>query len=153
MEVYNWEQGFKLYPRNFDFNSLYLYPKILSEIFQEVNNKNNNKKQQEIWINESAGYCDLKIGEPNFSTGTTIALGDKEMIEELKKRVGKLLDDPAIQNLVKDYYSKISELETNPNIRQFDEERKDIWRNIDSEGKRINGECEKCSKEYLDSHI
>lgn len=75
------------------------------------------------------------------------------MMKQLKKRVEKLLDDSTIQNLVKDYYSKISELETNSNIRQYEEERKDIWRNIDSEGKKINGECEKCSKEYLDSHF
>lgn len=140
-----------VYPRKFDFNSLYLHRRILEKIFQELNNRINNKKQQEIWMNEIAGYWDLKIGDPNSSTGTTIGLGDKEMMEELKKKVEKLLDDSTIQNLVKDYYSKISELETNSNVTQYEDERKEIWRNIDREGKRINGECEKCSKEYLDS--
>ena len=42
-------------------------------------------------MNEIAGYRDLKIGEPNSSTRTTIALGDKEMMEELKKRVERVV--------------------------------------------------------------
>jgi len=83
-EIFKIQNGDRYYPDEFDFNSLYIYPTILSEIFQEVNNRDNNKKQQEIWKNEIAGYWDLKIGEPNSSTGTTIALGDKEMMEELK---------------------------------------------------------------------
>lgn len=79
------------YPTKFDFNSLYLYDRILAQIFNEVNNKSINKKEtQDIRITQFAGIKDLKIGYRN-SQYTTIGLGDGEMMEELKKRVERLV--------------------------------------------------------------
>lgn len=151
-EVFTTEYGSKLYPRKLDFNSLYLYPRILAEIFQEANNRNNNKEKQEVRITEFADIKDLRIGKPS-SISTTIGLGDREMMEELKRRVEKLLDDSKIRTLVKDYYVKKSELDKNPNVRQYEDERKEIWRNVDNEAKRIKGDCDKCSEEYLKSYF
>jgi hypothetical protein len=75
------------------------------------------------------------------------------MMLELKARVEKLVDDPAIRALVRDYYVKESELDTNPNINKYEEERRQIWRIVDEDGGRVSGHCDICSEDYLKSHF
>jgi hypothetical protein len=138
-----------LYPDKLDFNSRYIYSRILSEIFQEVNNRNNIKTQtQKVWMKGFAGYEDLKIGEPNSSAGTTIALGDKEMMEELKRRVEELLDNPEIHQLVRNYHNKKSQLQTRENADQLDAEINGMWNDINSHSSFLKGEgcCQNLAK-------
>jgi hypothetical protein len=75
------------------------------------------------------------------------------MMLELKARVEKLVNDEAISGLVRDYYVKESELDTNSNINKYEEERKWIWRIVDEEGGRISGHCDICSEDYLKSYF
>jgi hypothetical protein len=46
-----------------------------------------------------------------------------------------------------------SELDTNPNISKYEEERKRIWRIVNKENKPLKGHCDKCSEEYLKSRF
>jgi 23S rRNA A2030 N6-methylase RlmJ len=82
-----------------------------------------------------------------------IAAGDAEMMDELKRRIEMLIDDSQIRQHVKDYYSKIAQLEANSNIRQYEAERNSIRWHVDNEAKRLRGSCDRCSKEYIDSHF
>jgi hypothetical protein len=82
-----------------------------------------------------------------------LGFGDHEMMVELKTRVERLLDDQTIRRFVKDYHLKKSELDTNPNINKYEEERKRMWRIVDKESKQLRGYCDKCCEEYIKSHF
>lgn len=75
------------------------------------------------------------------------------MMAELKRRIEMLIDDSQIRHHVGDYYSKIALLEGNSNITQYEAERNSIWWNVDNEARRLRGSCDRCSKEYIDSHF
>lgn len=143
------------YPPTFDFKSLYLYPDILSAVFDETNSRNTGTEKQKVWIKQNDGYEYLVIGntDPLQYKEQELGFGDREMMAELKRRVEKLIDDQTIRRLVREYYAKTSELDTNSNISKYEEERKRIWRTVDIGAKRIRGHCDECSEEYLQSHF
>jgi hypothetical protein len=99
------------------------------------------------------GHTSLAIGDNN-SIGYIdkyLAFGDQEVIMELRERVQSLLDDPKIQELVSKYNLLKSKLTSDVNILAYDQQRQDIWKNVDIEGQYIKGKCHKCSESYLDS--
>jgi hypothetical protein len=51
------------------------------------------------------------------------------MMEELKKRVERLLDGPQIRELIKDYHNKKSQLQTREKADQLDREIGPMWLN------------------------
>jgi hypothetical protein len=156
------------YPPKIDFQDCYYRHTLLGEIFNEIKDRSDKKTSRTLEINprnqrirdvkgrdQTVSFSSLSITDltnPD-DAGIQLAIGNQQNMEEIKQRLAKLLDirENELYELVKQYYIKKSELETNYNIEQFERERKDIWHNIDSEHKRIKGECEKCSKEYLDS--
>jgi hypothetical protein len=154
-DVFITKDTYEYYPDTFYFKRLYLYPDILSAIFNEAHSRNSEVEKQKIWIKQNDGYEYLVIGnvDPMQYKEEQLGFGDHEMMIELKSRVEKLVDDQRIRDLVRNYYVKQSELDTNTNISKYEEERKRIWRIVDKEAKPINGHCDKCSKEYLDSHF
>ncbi|MGB0027479.1 MAG: hypothetical protein WBP64_11615 [Nitrososphaeraceae archaeon] len=141
-----------LVPREFDF-SLYVYPEILSEILEEIDNRNNGSEKRRFFTSIFGGHTNLRIG--NTSSGEYIdkylAFGDEKVMIELQQRVQRLLDDPKIRELVMNYNSLKSKLTSDMNIIGYDQGRKDIWKNVDVEGEHIKGKCRKCSQSYLDS--
>ncbi len=151
-EFYIVQYGSRTVPREFDF-SLYLYPEILSEIFSEVDSRNNRKGTRKLLTRSFGGHTSLGIGD-NRSIGyidKDLAFGEEEIILELQQRVQRLLDDPKIQELVMNYNLIKSRLRSDKNIVGYDQQRNDIWKNVDVEGQHINGKCRKCSESYLDS--
>jgi hypothetical protein len=149
----------KYYPPKFDFRSFYLYPDILSAIFNEAHSRNNGTVRQVVRIKENNGYEYLVIDNleslPHYMGGKEqeLGFGDHEMMVKLKTCVEKLIDDQTIRDLVKDYHMKKSELDSNSNISKYEEERKRIWRIVDKENKPLKGHCEICCEEYLKSHF
>ncbi|MGC1928819.1 MAG: hypothetical protein WA667_07570 [Candidatus Nitrosopolaris sp.] len=149
------------YPDKFDrfVKSLYLYPDILSAIFNEAHSRNNGTVRQNVRIRENSDYKYLVIGNleslPDYLGGKeqVLGFGDHEMMVELKTRVEKLIDDQIVRDLVKDYHMKKSELDTNSNISKYEEERKVIWRSVNSEAKRLKGHCDECSNDYIHSRF
>jgi hypothetical protein len=147
------------YPDKFDFKSLYLYRDVLSAIFNEAHNRNNKLAGQKVWIKGNNGYEYVVIGNldsvPDYMGGKEqeLGFGDHEMMVELKTRVERLIDDQKIRVLVNDYHVKKSELDTNPNISKYEEERKRIWRIVDKENKPLKGHCDICCESYLKSHF
>ncbi len=150
-EFYIEEQGHLTVPIEFDF-SLYLYPEILWEIFQAVANRN-NKKNRRLWVKSLGTYYYLVIGNPDSRRyiQRELAFGEEEMMKELEKRVQGLIDSSQTQEFLVTYNLKKSELESNMSIGRYDEERNNIWKNVDVEGQFIAGECSKCSEDYLNS--
>lgn len=147
-QVFSIELGQIIYPRK-PVNSLYLYRRILQEIIQEANNRNNNEKEkQEVWITESVGIRDLRIGDRTSSVYTTIGLGDGEMMEELKRRIEKMLEDSAIRKLVRGYHDKKSQLESREKANQLDIEINHMWNEIKSQNAFLKGEgsCQNSDK-------
>ena len=144
-----------LYPLTFDFRSLYLYPDILSAIFNEAHSRNNGTAIQKVRIRENSDYKYLVIGNleslPAYMGGKEqeLAFGDHEMMSQLQVRVEKLLENHIIRDLVKDYYVKMSELGVNSNISKYEEGRKGIWRSVNNEAKRLKGQCDECSDDYI----
>jgi hypothetical protein len=138
-EVFN-AHGY--YPTKLDTNGLYLYPRVLAELFVETNNRNNNKNERQLSLSSFANVWDLRFVEPE--SYTTIGLGNKEMMEELKGRVERLSEDPAIRQLVKDYHSKKAELQTRENADQLEDEIRHMWTKINSHNAFLKGEgcCE-----------
>lgn len=148
----------KYYPPKFDFRSLYLYPDILSAIFNEVHSRNNGTAIQNVRIREYSDYKYLVIGNlesPGYMGGKEqeLGFGDNEMMLQLQVRVEKLLDDQAIRGFVKDYHAKRSELDANSNVSKYEEERKRIWRVVNKESLPLRGYCDECSEEYRKSHF
>lgn len=76
------EGGFNTVPQEFDF-SLYLYPEVLSEIFQEIDNRNNIKEKRTLWIKSLGTYTYLVIGNPDSQRymQKDLAFGDVRYIE------------------------------------------------------------------------
>ena len=143
-----------LFPETIE-KSLYIYPDILSAIFNEAYNRDNEEEKQEIWIKQNDGYEYLVIGNVDSMqyTEQVLGFGDHEKMGELESRVKKLVDGEIIRGLVRDYYAKKSELETNSNIMNYELERERIWISVNSEGGRIRGSCAECSEEYLQSRF
>jgi hypothetical protein len=135
-----------------------LYPGTLSAIFNEAHSRNIGSERQKVWIKHNSGYEYLVIGNSESmrqykAEGEPLGFGDHEMMVEFKTRVQKLIDDQTIRDLVKDYHVKKSELDTNSNISKYEEERKHMWRSVNNEVKRIEGHCDQCSKDYIDSRF
>jgi hypothetical protein len=154
-EFFTRESGFDAYPRRFDFKSLYLHPQIAWQVFQETNNRNNMNENRIFSVKQVSDYTYLVIRstDPASYEEELLAAGDAEMMYELKRRIEMLVDDSQIRQHVMDYHSKIAELEGNSNIAQYEAERDRIWWNVDNEGRRLSGSCDRCSNEYLDSHF
>jgi hypothetical protein len=145
------DANYRYFPETFNFKPLYIYPDILSAIFNEAYNRDNEGEEQEIWIKQNDGYEYLVIG--NVELQQELGFGGHEMMGELESRVKKLVDGETIRGLVRDYYAKQSELETNSNIMNYELERERIWISVNSEGGRIRRSCAECSEEYLQSHF
>jgi hypothetical protein len=145
------DANYRYFPETFNFKPLYIYPDILSAIFNEAYNRDNEGEEQEIWIKQNDGYEYLVIG--NAELQQELGFGGNEMMGELESRVKKLVDGETIRGLVRDYYAKQSELKTNSNIMNYELERERIWISVNSDGRRISGSCVECSEEYLQSHF
>jgi hypothetical protein len=86
------------------------------------------------------GHTSLAIGDDR-SIDKYLGFGEEEVIIELQHRVQRLFDDPKIQELVMNYNLLKSKLRYDMNITGYDQEMKDIWKNVDVEGQYIKGKC------------
>jgi hypothetical protein len=70
----------------------------------------------------------------------TLALGDGNMMYELKVRIERLLDDSIIRQLVKTYHELESELQSGKKADQLENDIKGIWDKVYYEGAFLKGE-------------
>jgi hypothetical protein len=156
------------YPPKIDFQDCYYQDTLLDEIFNEIKNRLDEKPSRKFEVHPRnqrirdingidetipfSSLCIVDLTNPD-DVGMPLVIGNQQNMEEIKLRLDKLLEnhEHEVYKLIKQYYRKQEELETNSNIRQFEAQREHIWHNINSEAKRIRGHCGNCTKEYLDS--
>lgn len=132
------EENIKSVPPRWDSQSHYDYHKVYDEIFKAGLY---HYKQRELWIKSISDHTYLVAGyklNPD-DAGEILAYGKIQDMEELERQIHNLQLDNEIMDMVMHYHKKTEELAVNNYKARYFRDIRNIWREINEEGKLLKG--------------